>query len=337
VLGVGFGEAVLAPAFARDERVRVVGFCAHSLDRARTAATRFGVAHAWDDWRAALDSNEVDAVAIAVPPVLQPEIAREALRRGKHVFCEKPIAVDRHDADDLALAATKAAVAHAVDFEFCELASFRRAYELAHSDAWLHFALTWRVETRANRLGAHPWKTATVRGGGALLGFGPHAVHAVEWLFGRISRLSARIEPREAEADTCVDAWLELENGVRGTLSIATDALQGSGLRLEAYGANRSMVLENQTTDHLRNFVLTTRHREDAAPTIVVDERPAPGSAAPQGDGRIEPVASLAKRFVDAALGGQAVRPNLEDGARNTSVLDAMRTAHATRAWQEIR
>ena len=72
-------------------------------------------------------------------------------------------------------------------------------------------------------------------------------------------------------------------------------------------------------------------------PRVEVDERPAPGSPPPQGDGRIEPVAALVERFVDAALGGEPVRPNLEDGARNTSVLDAMRTSHAMRSWQEIR
>ena len=64
--------------------------------RARTAelARAANVARGFGDWRALIDDRAVAAVAVAVPPDLQPEIARRALDLGKPVFVEKPLAAD---------------------------------------------------------------------------------------------------------------------------------------------------------------------------------------------------------------------------------------------------
>jgi len=341
IVGVGFGAAVLAPAFARDPRVRTAGFVAKDPERARAAAVKIPGAQAWTDWREVIASPAVDAIAIAVPPALQPEIVRAAALAKKHVFCEKPVALDARTARELASVVREAGVANAVDFEFGELASWKRAADVvreAPPSTWKHFAITWRVETRANRLGAHPWKNARALGGGALLGFGSHVFYGVEHLLGRTSRVAARLFPSAStEADKRVDAWVELESGVRGTVSIATDAVHGSGFSLELYGEDRALRLENRTTDHLRNYVLAVRHRDEPAFETLVDERVREGAEAPAGDGRIEPVSSLARRFVDAALGGAPVRPGLNEGARVDSILEAIRVADTEGTWQEIR
>lgn len=341
IVGVGFGAAVLGPAFARDPRVRIAGFTANDPERARAAAAKVSGAQAWASWQEAVASPAVDALAIAVPPALQPEIIRAAAAAKKHVFCEKPVALDARTARDLASAIREAGVANAVDFEFGELASWKRAAEVvreAPPSTWKHFAITWRVETRANRLGAHPWKNARALGGGALLGFGSHVFYGVEHLLGRATRVAARLFPSAStEADKRVDAWVELEGGIAGTVSIATDAVHGSGFSLELYGEDRALRLENRSSDHLRNYVLTMRRRDDSAFETLVDERPRDATPAPTGDGRIEPVSSLARRFVDAALGGEPVRPGLDEGARVDSILEAIRVADVEGTWQEIR
>ena len=83
-------RAVHVPAFRADERCRVVGIGAATAGRAREAATALGIERAFDDWQELVASPDLDVVAIAVPPAVQPAVAEAAARAGKHIFCEKP-------------------------------------------------------------------------------------------------------------------------------------------------------------------------------------------------------------------------------------------------------
>jgi len=71
---------------------------------AATAAARFNPATT-TDWRKIVDRKDVDAVYIATPPFLHAEMAIAALQAGKHVYCEKPIAITPKQVSDLVKAA----------------------------------------------------------------------------------------------------------------------------------------------------------------------------------------------------------------------------------------
>src|SRR5690606_17606746 len=79
------------------------------------------------NWRALVDDPAVDAVAVAVPPSLQPEVALRALDRGKPVFVEKPLAADLATAKLVLDRASAAGQPGMIDFNFPELATWRRA------------------------------------------------------------------------------------------------------------------------------------------------------------------------------------------------------------------
>jgi predicted dehydrogenase len=333
-VGIGFGQNVLVPAFRSDDRVTVTALCASSLERAKVVATRLGVQRWFGAWHELVESPEVDAVAIAVPPVLQPQVAAAAIAQGKHIFCEKPVALDVKRARSLLEQAAAAGVAAAVDFEFQELGAWKRAKALVDSGALgtlRGFALGWHVETRANRLQVDSWKQRSDLGGGALAGFASHSFHLIEWLMGQVGQVSARLSPSDT-VDTRVTALLELRGGLAGTISIATDAVAGSGHRLEINGSEGSLLLENSSGDHLRNFVLT--HTSRSGTVTLLDERdPARGQVA---DGRIAPVAQLVRRFVDAALGGGPVQPGLTEGLRVEQLMDAVRASSRSGAWVQV-
>jgi predicted dehydrogenase len=336
IVGIGFGQNVLLPAFRSDERVAITALCASDLGRAQAVAARVGVDRAFGDWRELVACPDVDALAIAVPPVLQPAIAAGAIARGKHVFCEKPVAVDVEAARQLLEQATASGVAHAVDFEFQELASWRRAKELVtrgEIGPLRGFSLSWHVETRANLLQTGSWKQRTELGGGALASFASHSLHLIEWMMGRVVQVNALLSPleREEQADRRVTGIIELEGGLLGTVSIATDAAGGCGHRLEIHGSQGTLLLENTSGDHLRNFVLTRATR--AGRSIILDERTSPAAT---GDGRIAPVALLAQRFVDAALGGPAVEPGLLQGLRVEELMAAVRSSSSSGTWVQL-
>jgi len=331
VIGVGFGQHVLVPAVRSDRRAEVVALAASSLNRARQVADRIQVPQAYGGWAELIEEAAVDAVCIAVPPALQPEIACAAASAGVHIFCEKPLAVDLSSAE-LTLASVRAAgVTHGIDFEFREIPAWqlaRQAIQEGRLGRIRHAALAWRVETRARRFGVHTWKLKKAEGGGTLNQFGSHSLDYLEWLFGRVARVSARISPDDGWGDARVDAWLEVEDGTSINLSVATDAFRGTGHRLEVYGEEGTLLLENPTSDYVNGFSLALTTRADGTLHQLFD----PTSS--KADGRINAVGNLFSRFLDAATKGQGTEPNLEDAVRVQHLISVLDEASRSGTWQ---
>src|ERR1700687_5662406 len=184
VIGAGFGQKVHVPAFRADNRCEVVAMCASMLQSAARAAEQAGIPQSYGDVREMLATAQVDAVAIAVPPAVQPQLVIEAARAGKHVFCEKPLAADKKTAEEALAAVEKAGVTHAMDFIFPEIASWQRARSVLKEGKLgnlRHAALTWRVETYAFAAGLDSWKARHQDGGGAVNNFLPHSLYYLEW------------------------------------------------------------------------------------------------------------------------------------------------------------
>jgi len=331
VIGVGFGQRVHVPAFRADARCRVVAICARSREHAVRAAERLDVPHAYGDAGEMLSSGEVDAVSIAVPPVLQPELVIAAAEAGKHVFCEKPLAADVPAAERALAAVRQSSVAHAMDFIFPEIPAWQQARSVLAEGtlgALRHVAVSWRIETYAFARGLDSWKLRSTEGGGTLGNFGSHSLYYLEWLLGPVTRIAARFTPRQAAGEARVDAWLELASGCPVTLSVAADAFLGSGHRLEIYGEQGTLLLENRTTDYVNGFALSVGTRATGAFSTQTLEPLC------QPDGRIGAASAIVRRFVDAVLPGAPVEPNLAHGPRVQQVMAAARAADRTGPWQ---
>ena len=114
LVGTGpWAELAHAPGLAAAEGVELVGIWGRSLGRAQALADSYGVA-AYDDYAALL--ADVDAVAFAVPPAVQGELALAAAGAGRHLLLDKPVAADPDAARALLAAATEAGVASVVFF-----------------------------------------------------------------------------------------------------------------------------------------------------------------------------------------------------------------------------
>ncbi|HKQ45072.1 MAG TPA: Gfo/Idh/MocA family oxidoreductase [Rhizomicrobium sp.] len=108
VIGTGFMGRVHLEALRRIENVDVVEIAATSPEKAREAGAGYNVLNATGDWRDVIVDPSIDAVHIATPNVSHFPIAKAALEAGKHVLCEKPLAMNAVEAQQLAdLAAAK--------------------------------------------------------------------------------------------------------------------------------------------------------------------------------------------------------------------------------------
>ncbi|MFC5404903.1 Gfo/Idh/MocA family protein [Cohnella soli] len=108
VIGTGgiFKHAHL-PGWLSSSEVEIVAFCDAFKVSAEAAAKDFPDAKVYDDYKDLLDDPSIDIVGISTPNLYHSEIAIAALRKGKHVFCEKPDAVNPVEAQKMADAAAE--------------------------------------------------------------------------------------------------------------------------------------------------------------------------------------------------------------------------------------
>lgn len=336
VVGVGFGQQVHVPAFRLDPRCEVVAICASGLERAGRVAARLGIEKAFGDWREMIEDPSINAIGIATPPALQPMVAVAALARGKAVFCEKPLALSKAEALGMVAAAEQAGVANIVDFEFPEIEQWQQAKSILGSGGigrLRHMAISWNVETYANQAGLRSWKTNAEEGGGVLNGFVSHVFYYLEWLAGDIRRLSANLfrPPSDLRrGETLAVICLELESGAATSVSVSNHAFLGNGHRVEFYGDEGTLVLDNSTPDYARGFRLLYGTRASNRPEVISSGE---GLEAGRCDGRIAAVACLVERFVSWVENGIPSRPSFKEGLRVQSLLEAARRSRESGCW----
>lgn len=310
IFGKNYGAKVLAPAFALDPRCEAVDVLGRDANV--------------DHWL-----DRLDAVAIAVPPAVQPTIAMMALARGIPVFAEKPFG-----SEWAARCMLEASLGHvtAVDFNFTEVPAFTKTKAMlqhGYIGQLRHVTATWHVENEATRLKLDHWKTCDSAGGGVLGNFASHSLHYLEWFCGKIIQLSGRLAqaPDMPNLDTTVTAECRFAGGASGALVVSCAAPLGSGHRIEFYGSEGTLVLNNVSYDTMRGFVL--RHGTRATKELrFVDVELDPLDT--QADGRIAPSSRLASKFLDRIEGHQVSAPDFAAGYRVQTLIDTIRhpTAH---------
>ena len=175
------------PGLAAARGVDLVGVWGRSPDRTRSLAERLGTAP-YDTYEGLL--ADVDAVAFAVPPDTQAELALAAARAGRHLLLDKPVALDVGAAHRLRDAAADAGVASVVFFtdRFVERSRswFR---EVGSTDGWQGGWIRWfsSLQEGDNPFGSSPWRQER----GALWDIGPHALSTLDACLGPVESLTA--------------------------------------------------------------------------------------------------------------------------------------------------
>ena len=119
VIGAGgFAETCHIPGIQAHPQGEVVALCARNRDRVRDMADRLGVPDIHTDYQELIARRDIDAVTIATPDVLHLPVAAAALQAGKHVFCEKPLAMNAAEARQMADLADRTGLVAMVAFTF---------------------------------------------------------------------------------------------------------------------------------------------------------------------------------------------------------------------------
>ena len=300
--------------------------------RAATLAAQAGIPKNFARWDELIADTSIDAVAIATPPLVQRDIAVQALRSGKAVFAEKPLAADMAGAEAIARAATASGRPFAIDFEFAELPAWRQAKSLLEDGALgmlRHVMVTWNVENYATRMRLKNWKTSGAEGGGTLGNLVSHCLYYLEHFCGPMRDMSARLFglPNESPpSESSVALSGRFSSGAAFFLSMSAASYLGSGHRIEFYGEDGTLVLSNSTTDYMNGFALFHARRPAETLERIAVPDPDPGR---YGDSRIAPVSRLASRFLDAIERGTTPMPGIREGLRVQQLIAAARQSHS--------
>jgi len=200
LLGTSFARNVHAPGFSQHPGFEVVALAGSDADRTRKIAGDLGIAGAYGDWREALAREKPDVVAIATPVYLHHPMMLAALEGGAHVLCEKPTAMDRHQAAEMRDAAARAGKVSGINHEFRFLPARAAAVQMVREgaigrprrgDILGRYPMWARPESRGMT-----WLSDAARGGGILGALGSHHTDCLRTFFG---------EPRSVLASVRVD------------------------------------------------------------------------------------------------------------------------------------
>ena len=257
VIGAGFVGGLHVQA-ARVAGAAVVGLVTSSPERGRAAADLLGVP-AFDSADELVSSGDVDVVHICTPNHLHEPLALRALAAGKHVVCEKPLALDVAGAQRLVDAAAAGQGVAAVPFVYRYYPTVFEARDrvargetgavhLVHGTYLQDWLLTpeddnWRVDSEL---------------GGASRAFadiGSHWCDLAEFVTGhRITRLSARttIAVPERRTEDAAVMQFETDRGALGTMLVSQiSAGRKNRLWLEVDGANEALAFSQEEPETL--------------------------------------------------------------------------------------
>jgi predicted dehydrogenase len=239
VIGTGaFAEICHIPGLLSHPAAEVVTVCGRRLEAARSLADKFGIPNATDDFHSLCADPDIDAVTIASANVVHAAQAIDALNHGKHVFCEKPLAMTAAEAHEMAAIAKASGKIHQVAFTFrynYGLRELRRRiaagdigqpfFARIQYDRWEGLAKGWTSSWREKKEFA---------GAGMLFDLGSHLFDITHHVLGPIESVIGytHVVPREApnkmtgemaavETDDMVNAWIRHSNGIRGQFFIS--------------------------------------------------------------------------------------------------------------------
>lgn len=195
IVGCGVIGTRLADSFTEHDATNVRAAC--DVDEATLSefAETYDCEETYTDYRELVTSEEVDVVYVGVPPALHRDVVEAALDAGKHVVCEKPIAEDAEEGQEMVDAAADADVVTAVNLPFRYTPGFvamRERIAAGESGDPRRVRLTFRFPRWPREWQDVSW-LETREQGGPMREVGTHFLFGVHELFGPIDRVSAAV------------------------------------------------------------------------------------------------------------------------------------------------
>lgn len=346
VIGAGgFAETCHIPGLQSHPQAEVIALCGRNEENARAMADRNGIPDVHTDYHDLIERADLDAVAIVTPNVSHHPIALAALEAGKHVFCEKPLAMNVREAREMEQTALQTG----------------RVAQVAFTFRFLHGVQALREAVRAGRIGQpffarvrfeggrdlHPDSTIAWRhlaeesGAGVLQDMGSHCLDLIQFALEPATDLSGillrvkRSRPdrktgavREVTTDDLAGAYLRTESGLQGEFMVSrVTKLRGGNNELEVFGEEGCV-----------RAVLSRGHTDAVILERVTGETETLSLPEESHSGEDYALGAMMRAFVDTILGRPTpgVEATFTDGRRVQEAIDAVMCSVDQRRWISV-
>ncbi len=333
--------------------------CGRTGAEVERVATQWGWESWTTDWRDAIGRSDVDAVIVGTPNHTHHEICLAALAAGKHVLCEKPLALTLTQAGEMAAAAQRAGVCHGVAFNYRRVPAVTlarqviterrlgRIYHIRSSflQDWLldpAVPMSWRLRKED-------------AGSGALGDLLSHSIDLARYLVGEFREVIADVttfipqRPRAGgrggpDGVTVDDRAALLARFVDGTVGTFEASRLAAGRKaantVEVYGEQGSLRFNQERLNELEFYAVSDPPHLQGSRTILVTEPSHPYVAAWWPPGHIigweHTFVHQLRDFIIAAVTGARFDPDFAAGAACQRVLDAAERSLTSRTWTQV-
>jgi len=337
--------------------------CARNAERAKAFAAQWGYESSVTDWRALVDSKDIDLIDIASPNDTHAEIAIAAAKAGKMVMCEKPLGRNAAEAEAMVNAVEAAGVPNMVWYNYRRVPAVTLAKNLVaegrlgrifHYRA--KFLQDWTISSDLPQGGEGLWRLdVSVAGSGVTGDLLAHTIDTAMWLNGPIDEVTAVTETfiksrkhnltGKVEPVGIDDASLFLARFQNGSLATFEATRYARGHKalytLEINGENASIMWDLHDLHRLQYF----DHRDEGQVrgwrSLHITDRDHPYMShwwVPGLQiGYEHTFVHQAADFLTAADEGKSSPPTFRDGLATDDVTDAVLESAAKRSWVKVR
>jgi predicted dehydrogenase len=348
----------VAATFGAEYRIECAVLADSSAAAAERAAESLGFARSTGDWREIVRDPNIDLVDICTPNHLHAEMALAALAAGKHVYCEKPLALDLAQTIAVAEAAERSGMCHAMGFNYiCNpmVQVARQIIQAGELGEIVAFHGRYFEDYMCDPSAPYTWRCQRrLAGSGALADLGSHLINMTHFLLGPIVRVCGtlqtvhreRAEPgsgvyRPVENDDMAWALVELDSGLGGTFEISRIATGFKcGLAVQVHGTRGTLSFDQERMNELRLYRTGDPDGRRGFRTILAGPEhpdyaafcPAPGHGLGINDLKVIEI----RNVVRAIRTGEPAVPDFAEGLRVQRVMTAIEQSAAQGRWLHV-
>lgn len=342
IVGIGnMGSAHAGSIFEGNiEGLRLAAVCDIAPEKLAWAAEHVPGVPTFTDYREMIDSGLLDAVIVATPHYLHPEIAAYGFAKGLHVLTEKPAGVYTAQVEEMNQAAKASGKVFGIMYNQRTNPLFQKMREIVQSGRLGELKRCIWIITNWYRTQSYydsgTWRaTWAGEGGGVLINQCPHNLDLWQWIFGMPVRVRAKCHYGKwhgIEVEDDVTAYAEYANGATATFITTTGECPGTN-RLEITGDKGKLVWEE---GKLRFWELAVPEREFcfsckegfATPETTVSDIEVEGKETGHN--------GILQNFTNAILKGEALLAPGYEGINGLTVSNAIHLSDWTNDWVEL-
>jgi predicted dehydrogenase len=326
----------------------------------KAAAEQLGWEEAATDWREVIRRKDIDIIDISTPGDSHAEIAIEAAKAGKVVFCEKPLANTVKEAEKMLAAVKKAGVIHMICHNYRRVPAVMLAKQLIDEGRLgrlYHYRGVYLQDWVADPSVPLYWRLRKeAAGSGALGDIASHSLDLGRYLVGEITEVTGALEtfvkerplpenPKKKGKVTVDDASasvVRFANGALGTIEASRFATGRKNYnRFEINGSKGSIVFNFERMNELEVFLTDDDRRVHGFHNVMVTDgtcHPYFKHWWPEGHliGYEHTFIHTVYDLLEAIAKNKVPTPNFEDGVQNQKVLAAMEKAALTKRWVTV-